>query len=104
MLADAPVGIVICGDIQRAHDGQLSYLLQDCSAAIENLLLAASTLGLGACWLGVHPRDERVAHIRSLLHVPEGIIPISAIAIGWPAETPRPRTRFRDSAVHYETW
>lgn len=104
MLADAPVGIVVCGDLRRAHDRQLSYLLQDCSAAIENLLLAVSSLGLGACWLGVHPREERVKHIRGLLKIPEHVIPVAAIAIGWPAETPKPRTRYRDSAVHREAW
>lgn len=104
MLADAPVGIVVCGDLRRAHDHQLSYLLQDCSAAIENLLLAASTLGLGACWLGVHPREERVKLICSLLRIPQDVIPVSAIAIGWPAETPEPRTRYRDESVHRETW
>lgn len=104
MLADAPVGIVVCGDLQRAHDGLLSYLLQDCSAAIENLLLAACTLGLGACWLGLHPREERVAHIRSLLSIPDEIIPVAAIAVGWPAESHKPRTRYRADAVHYEAW
>ena len=104
MLCDAALGIVVCGDLQRVHDGQLSYLLQDCSAAIENLLVAASALGLGACWLGVHPREERVAHIRSLLHIPDSVIPVSAIAIGWPAQSRMPRTRYRKDAVHYETW
>ena len=104
MLPDAALGIVVCGDLQRAHDRQLSYLLQDCTAAIENLLLAASVLGLGACWLGVHPREERVQHIRSLLNIPEPVIPLAAIAIGWPAESPEPRTRYRADAVHRETW
>ncbi len=104
MLADAAVGIVVCGDLSRAHDGQLSYMLQDCTAAIENLLLAAATLGLGACWLGVHPREERIAHIRALLNIPEGVIPVAAIAVGWPAESHKPRTRYRGDAVHRETW
>jgi nitroreductase len=104
MIADAPVGIVVCGDLGRAHDGQLSYLLQDCSAAIENLLLAASTLGLGVCWLGVHPRQERIAHLCSVLNIPDRVIPVSAIAIGWPAESKQPRTRYREDAVHRETW
>ena len=104
MIAKAPVGIIVCGDIRRAHDGQLSYLLQDCSAAIENLLLAASSLGLGACWLGVHPREERIAHIRSVLKLPDAVLPIAAIAIGRPAESPPPRTRYREDAVHYDTW
>ena len=104
MLATAAVGIVVCGDLRRAHDGQLSYLLQDCSAAIENLLLAASALGLGTCWLGVHPREERIAHIRSILKVPHPVIPVAAVAIGWPDETKEPRTRYREQSVHYETF
>jgi nitroreductase len=104
MLVEAGVGIVVCGDLERAHDRQLSYMLQDCSAAIENMLLAASILGLGACWLGVHPREERVAHIRSLLHVPENVIPVSVVSVGWPAESPLARTRYHDDVVHYESW
>ena len=104
MLANAALGIVVCGDLERAHDRQLSYLLQDCSAAIENMLLAASMLGLGACWLGVHPREDRVAHLRSLLQLPDQILPVGVISLGWPAETPPPRTRYRADAVHAETW
>ncbi|MBN1588924.1 MAG: nitroreductase family protein [Pirellulales bacterium] len=104
MLAGAPLGLIVCGDPRRAHDGQLSYLLQDCSAAIENLLLAVNMLGLGACWLGVHPREERMAHLRSLLNIPDAILPIAAIAIGRPAESKEPRTRYREDAVHNATW
>ena len=104
MLADAALGIVVCGNLQRAHDRQLSYLLQDCSAAIENLLLAAHALGLGACWLGVHPREERVAHVRALLGVPDSVLPVAIVSLGWPAESPAPRTRYRAEAVHYESW
>jgi rfaE bifunctional protein nucleotidyltransferase chain/domain len=101
-LAQAPTGIIVCGDLDRAHGGELSYLIQDCSAAIENLLLAVSGLGLGACWLGVHPRQDRVDAIRKLLKQPAQIIPIAAIAIGWPAEHPPKRSRYRDDAVHWE--
>lgn len=104
MLAGAGLGIVVCGDLDRAHDHQLSYMLQDCTAAIENLLLAVNTLGLGACWLGVHPRQERIEHIRSLLSIPERVVPVAAVAVGWPAETKEARTRYREDAVHRETW
>lgn len=75
MLIEASVGIVVCGDISAAHDNQLSYMIQDCSAAIENILLAAHTLGLGACWLGIHPREDRILHIRNLLQIPDPVIP-----------------------------
>jgi nitroreductase len=104
MLTDAPLGIIVCGDMQRAHSGELSYLIQDCSAAIQNLLLAASMLGLGACWLGVHPRPDRIAHIRKVFDLPESVLPIAAIAIGYPAETKEPRTRYNLDYVHNESW
>ena len=104
MLADAGVGFVVCGDINAAHSNSESYMLQDCSAAIENLLLAASVLGLGAVWLGVHPREERLEHIRNLFDLPENIIPISAIAVGWPADEAKPRTRYAADYVHFESW
>jgi nitroreductase len=104
MLLEAPAGIVVCGDIEAAHDHQLSYLLQDCSAAIENILLAVHALGLGACWLGVHPREERVTHIKKVLGLPDNIIPVCVIAIGHPAETKDPRTRFNADYVKWEKW
>ncbi len=104
MIASAGVGFVICGDIDAAHDNQLSYMLQDCSAAIENLLLAAHILGLGSVWLGVHPREERIEHLRRLFLLPENIIPISCIAVGYPDEKKEPRTRFNKDHVHYDKW
>ena len=67
MFESAALGIVVGGDLEAAHDKQLSYLLQDCSAAIENLLLCAHVLGLGACWLGVHPREQRVKSLQAIL-------------------------------------
>ncbi|HOW68050.1 MAG TPA: nitroreductase family protein [Candidatus Paceibacterota bacterium] len=104
MLASAAVGIVVCGDLNVAHDRQLSYLLQDCSAAIENILLAASAIGLGACWLGVHPRENRIARLREILDLPEDIIPVAGIALGIPGEKKRSRTRFKAAYVHPERW
>lgn len=104
MLATAGLGIVVCGDLHAAHDGQLSYLLQDCSAAIENLLLAAHGLGLGACWLGIHPREERMRDVSRLLRLPGHVVPVSAIALGYPAEEKDARSRFNAGYVHYDEW
>ena len=104
MIGSAALGIVVCGDLEVAHDRQLSYLLQDCSAAIENLLLAASALGLGACWLGVHPREERVRRLREILGIPAHVIPVCAVALGYPGEEKAPRTRFNPDYVHHERW
>jgi len=104
MLAQAAVGIAVCGDLGAAHAGELSYLLQDCSAAIENLLLGAHVLGLGACWLGVHPRQPRMDAVTRILGLPDKVVPVSCIALGWPAEEKPPRTRYTPAHVHSERW
>lgn len=104
MLAAAPVGIVVCGVLAEAHGGEISYLLQDCSASIENLLIGAHLLALGAVWLGIHPRVERIDHVAKVLGLPEGVVPVSAIALGHPAEFPGPRTRYNESKIYREHW
>jgi nitroreductase len=104
MLATASAGIVVCGDMDTVFDRQLSFLLQDCSAAIENLLLAAHALGLGACWVGVHPIDEAVQGVRRLLSLPAAVVPIAVIALGYRGEQLAPRTRFNQDYVHLEKW
>jgi nitroreductase len=104
MLRQAPLAFIVCGDLNLAHGQQLSYLLQDLSAAVENILIAANTLGLGTCWLGIHPREERIAGIRQLFALPEQIIPMCGIAIGYPAEQPEIRTRYREERLHLEKW
>ena len=104
MLPHAALGIAVCGDLQAAHDQQLSYLLQDCSAAIENLLLCAHILGLGACWLGVHPREKRITALKQILSLPPFVIPVACIALGHPAEAKEPRTRFNRDYIHLEKW
>ncbi len=103
-LKEAPLGIVVCGDLAKAHGGELSYLLQDCSAAVMNILHAANMLGLGSCWLGIHPRQERIEKVSALLNLPSGVLPIAGIALGWPGENPPPQTRLQDSMVHYEVF
>jgi len=104
MLRQADAAILVCGDLARAHRNMESYLIQDCSAAVQNILLAATTLGLGACWLGVHPNEERMTPIRQQFGIPNAILPFAAIALGRPAEFPEPRTRFRADAVHQGAW
>jgi len=104
MLVTATLGIVVCGEMEAVFDRQLSFLLQDCSAAIENLLLAAHALGLGACWVGVHPYEEAVNQVKQILSLPTTIVPIAVIALGLPGEQPGPRTRYNQDYVHFEKW
>jgi len=100
MLFEAPLCISVCGDLTEMEQ----FWVQDCSAATENLLLAATALGLGAVWLGVYPNQERVAAVRQILGLPETITPLNLISIGHPAEEKEPRTQYDGSRVHWEHW
>ena len=102
MLKQAPLAITVCGDAKgSAREG---YWVQDCSAATENLLLAAHALGLGGVWLGVHPREDRVAGVRKILGMPEQVTPLCVLAVGHPAEPSGPVDRYREERVHRDRW
>ena len=77
------------------------YFPQDCAAATENILLEAVSMGLGACWCGVYPKDERMVSIRALFGIPPPKIPFNVIAIGTPDESPKQRGFFEESRVTY---
>ena len=100
MLFEAPLCIAVCGDLTTYE----RFWVQDCSAATENLLLAVTALGLGAVWLGVYPKEDRVAAVRQVLGMPETITPLNLISIGHPAEKKEPRTQYDETRVHRERW
>lgn len=100
MLAEAPIAIVVCGD----PDISESFWVQDCSAATENILLAARALDLGTVWCGVYPREDRVNVISVLFDLPETIVPLNVIALGHPAEEKGRVDRYQDSRVHRNAW
>jgi nitroreductase len=104
MLSAAAMAIVACGDLDAAFERQISYLLQDCSAAIENLLLAAHAQGLGACWVGIHPGEALIKRVKDWLDLPAPVIPVAVIALGVPGEEQPPRTRYNADYVHREKW
>lgn len=84
MLKEAPLAIAVCGDLQlEINKGRW---IMDCSAATQNILIAAQAKGLGAVWLGVYPVEERVTGIQELLGLPEHIIPLCIVSVGYPAE------------------
>ena len=101
MLKGAPLAIAICGDMQLQEE---EYWIQDCSAATQNLLLAAHAKGLGAVWLGVYPRSERVAGICKVLNLPAYVIPLCIVSVGYPLE-PLPQVRrYNEARIHYNQW
>ncbi len=100
MLHGAPVCISVCGDQSVSE----RFWVQDCSAATENLLLAATALGLGAVWCGVYPSHERVEAMSKILGIEAPVVPLNIIAIGHPAEEKEPRTQYDEGRVHREKW
>ena len=102
MLHEAPLAIAVCGDMdEEKHEG---FWVQDCSAAVENLLVAAHARGLGAAWLGVHPDPERVEGAQKLFDLPDRVVPFAIIAIGHPAEEKPPRTYYTADRIHRNRW
>ena len=102
MVPDAPVAIAVCGDLRL--ESYKGYWVQDCSAATQNLLLAAHARGLGAVWVGIYPKEERVQRLQTLLGLPAHVIPLALVPMGFPAERVPPATRFDSSRVHRNHW
>jgi len=102
MLPQAPVAILVCGDptIQK-HAG---FWVQDCAAAMENILIETRALGLGAAWLRIYPVEGLVQNFRKLLDVPPHVIPFALTPVGYPAEKSEPKCRYDESRVHLDHW
>ena len=102
MAGKADMGIIVCGEL--ALEETPGMWLLDCSAAIQNILLAATDLGLGAVWTGVHYDPELANNFRKMLHIPEGVEPHSMVLVGHTAKESRPKDRFKPDRIHQEMW
>ncbi len=101
----APIAIIVCGDKSAAFDDALNeYWIQDCSAVSENILLSAHAMGLGAVWCGCYPQKDREEFIVNLFGLPDNIVPLNVIAIGYPKESHRPKDKYRQENIHYNGW
>lgn len=102
MLKQAPVAIVVCADLRLdVCDG---FWVQDCSAATENILIAAQAKGLGAVWVGIYPVEDRVRAMRRILGMPEHVVPLALVPVGYPAEHKPPANRYDTARIHYDRW
>ncbi len=102
MILEAPVAVLVCGDpTLEKHKG---YWVQDCSAAVENLLIEVQVLGFGAVWLGVYPREDRVDGLRRLLGIPEHVIPFALVPIGYPSVYKPPADRYNTERISRNAW
>ena len=98
MVASAALAIIVCADINVVK--HRDYWPQDCSAATENILLATHGLGLGSVWVGVYPREARVAEIRRVVPLPDHVIPFSLLPVGVPDEQKAAAGRFTEDRIH----
>lgn len=107
MLPQASLAIVTCGDLSKAiesENAERGFWIQDVSAATENLLLAAHALGLGAVWTGVYPDSVRVQAVKQQLGLPETVIPLSVVPIGFPIGDQSPKDKWQADNVHFNRW
>lgn len=103
MLLKAPPAIVVCGDMDKVIEGGgRDFWIQDASAATENLLLAAHAMGLGAVWTGAYPSEERSKAISATLSLPDNLVPLNMIVIGYPAEHPQPKDKFKEENITFK--
>ena len=102
MLKQASTAIVVCGDY--AIEKNESWLLQNCSAAIQNILLSAYGFGIGSCWIAIHGMDDVYANIKKQFNLPENIVPVALISLGYPDEEVTAENRFKQDKIHFNKW
>lgn len=100
LIKNAAMGMVVCGNTDR--NPIVDYCQQDCAAATENMLVAANDLGIGSCWIGIYPHEERMKPIRDLFNLPENIVPLWMIAFGYPDQKIVVKDKWDESKIHYE--
>lgn len=102
MLKESANAIIVCGD--SLVEKNESWLLQNCSAATQNILLSAHGLGIGSCWIAIHGMDDVYKNIKNQFSLPENIVPVSLISLGYPDETVTTEERYKQDKIHYNKW
>lgn len=102
MLRQSAAAIIVCGD--SSVEKNESWLLQNCSAAIQNILLSAHGLGIGSCWIAIHGMDDVYKNIKAQFKLPENIVPVSLISLGYPDEFVEAEERFKEEKIHFNKW
>lgn len=105
MLHHVKLALIVCGNLNKTLTGfRQQFWIQDCAAASQNILLAAESLGLGAVWTAIYPNMEMVAAVRSILYIPNYVIPLNLIPVGYPTKTEQAKDKFSKSNIHHNKW
>jgi nitroreductase len=102
LLKQTDKAIIVCGD--SSVEKNESWMIQNCSASVQNILLSAHDHSLGACWIAIHGMDEVVKKVSEQFNLPEKIIPIALISLGYPNESVSTEDRFKKEKIHYNKW
>jgi len=102
MLKQSAAAILVCGD--SLIEKNESWLLQNCSASTQNILLSAHGSGIGSCWIAIHGMDDVYKNVKAQFKLPENIVPVSLISLGYPDEEVKAEGRFKEERIHYNNW
>lgn len=102
---NAPAAIVVCANLSIArNESAFRFWCQDCSAATENILIAAAGIGLGTVWIGAYPKEDVMQNLRDILNIPPEVNPLNIIYVGYAAEEKEERTQYDESRIHWEIY
>lgn len=103
-LKTADAAVLVCADLSKEKEPGQGWWIQDCSAAVQNMLLEATDMGLGSLWMGVHPKEDRINCIKTACRLPEGIEPLGLVSIGEQTKAYAPIDRYLEDRVYFNTY
>ena len=102
---NAPAAIVVCGNpALSTNPAARLFWVQDCSAATENILIAAVGLGLGTVWIGIHPVAQFFKTVRNIVSIPKKVTPLCIIYVGYPLNGKPSRTQYDEQRVYRQKY
>ncbi len=107
MVEHCSFAVVVCGDMDNLFQGDIpdgGFWVEDCSAASENMLLAAHALGVGGVWCGIYPLKDRETRLRQILNLPANLTPLNVMAFGYPSAPVAPKDKWTPTKIHYNAF
>ena len=105
MAHEAAAAMVVCGNLEIDPVGnEKGYWVQDCSAATENILIAAVSLGLGTVWTAAFPNADRISTVKNILNLPDHLVPLNVIPLGYPEGTTRPKEKWNEGGFRFNAF